>query len=152
MMRSKDLNSSYQRRELFHRLDDLGPYDTRANLMIEALENQKRPYVVAVIPSRFNQQTASLLRETSFAVVFQHGVTHLNRSKNELKDEFPAEMDRAFVRDELARGQDIMCASLKYPVLGYVPPWNRLSVVALDAVESLGFNMISGSFWRPVIT
>lgn len=134
---------------LFFRFDDIGPLNWSSFQLIELMETLARPYVLAVIPSALSWCMKRRLRHTRHAIVFQHGTTHKNRNGPQAPDEFPAEWGVDRIAAEMRRGRHILEDALGTPITGYVPPWNRISSVALQVVEREGYKILSGDAIHP---
>lgn len=129
--------------QLFFRLDDIGRADRTTFQVIECLESLDHPYILAVIPDALGWRMKRFLRTKYNAVVFQHGVNHKNKAGPNLPDEFPSECGRNQIEAAIRRGRRSIQRALEREVFGYVPPWNRVSEVALRVLEDEGFRVLS---------
>lgn len=127
----------------FHRVDDVGDDDPAVIALLECLAPYHERVVAAVIPRLLTQRMSAFLRRHSYAV-FQHGVTHLNRTEEGYPDEFPSYLHRRDVESSLVEGRRRIEDSLGYTPLGYVPPWNRTAQQTLEVLGELGFQVLSG--------
>ena len=130
---------------LFHRLDDIGPFDSQTVEFVETLEGIGNPYILAVIPDRLADEVAAMIRRLKHAWVFQHGTAHINNGSETSQDEFPTSLGRKRITAELNRGRETLQQRLGINVLGYVPPWNRMSEVVLDLLEQADFKVVSAT-------
>jgi peptidoglycan/xylan/chitin deacetylase (PgdA/CDA1 family) len=116
--------------------------------MIDWMETTECPYLLAVIPNALSWWMKRRLRTCKYAVVFQHGVTHRNRSHHEYSDEFPSELGRERISSELRRGRQALEKSLGIKINGYVPPWNQISEDALRVLEDMEYKILSANTIR----
>jgi hypothetical protein len=130
---------------LFFRLDDIGCAQASVAGFIRFLESLERPYILGIIPDSLTWRMKHFLRSTRHALLFQHGTSHKNRSDLDAQDEFPPALGRHIIEFELRRGREILQRALKRDVTGYVPPWNRLSDIALHVLEAEGYRILSGN-------
>jgi len=130
---------------LFFRLDDIGGAQASVFGFIRFMESLERPYILGIIPYLLTWRMKHFLRSTRHALFFQHGTSHKNRSDSAAEDEFPAALGRRIIQSELRRGRLSLQKALKRDVTGYVPPWNRLSDVALRVLEAEGYRILSGN-------
>jgi hypothetical protein len=130
---------------LFFRLDDIGCARASVVELIRFLESLERPYILAIIPDSLTWRMKRFLRSTRHALLFQHGTGHRNRSAPAAQDEFPETLGRQIIQSEIRRGRASLQNALKRDVIGYVPPWNRLSRIGLGVLEAEGFRILSGN-------
>lgn len=130
---------------LFFRLDDIGCARASVVEFIRFLESLERPYMLAIIPDSLTWRMKHSLRSTRHALLFQHGTGHRNRSDPAAQDEFPDALGRRIIASEMRRGRASLQRALKRDVTGYVPPWNRLSAIALSVLEAEGYRILSGN-------
>lgn len=125
------------------RFDDIGPASRAAFGFIDLMEELGRPYLLGVIPDALGWWMKRRLRMVRYARVFQHGASHKNHASPEAPDEFPTERGENRIAAELRRGRRSLEEALGIAVTGYVPPWNRISPVALRVLEDEGYRFLS---------
>jgi peptidoglycan/xylan/chitin deacetylase (PgdA/CDA1 family) len=128
---------------LIFRFDDIGPANRSAFQFIELMEALGRPYLLGVIPDALGWWMKRRLRQARYAGVFQHGTSHRNRGSADAPDEFPSALGGNGIAAELRRGRRCLENALGIEVTGYVPPWNRISEVALRVLEDEGYRFLS---------
>lgn len=128
---------------IFFRFDDIGPAHRKSFAFIQLMDSLERPYILAVIPDALSWWTKRLLRKNRHAIVFQHGRDHKSRSGKATPDELPDELGYQAIASKIRDGRKSLEDALGRPVAGYVPPWNRVSEVALRVLEDQGFRALS---------
>jgi len=103
-----------------------------------------QPLGLAVIPAGMRPDLAAFLAARGVDVL-QHGYAHRNHEPPEAKKaELGGARPLALVREELARGAELLAAafgSKALPVL--VPPWNRIANPLIDLLGAEGYRGLS---------
>jgi len=127
---------------LFHRLDDVAGVNRNQIAVMETLHELGLHALLAAIPDSLTAAMSAEIARFPDCEVFQHGVGHINRGAD-LRDEFPATLDRRVQRRLLRDGKHRLEQLLGRPVVGYVPPWNYVSPTTLHVLGELGFHYLS---------
>lgn len=104
---------------------------------------------VAVIPLPFKKnrkKTVSDVSSYKFLRFHQHGYKHANAEKNQQPIEFTTNMPIKELKATLFDGREILLDSLgdKFDPI-YTPPWNRYGKNTINALDSLGFKILSAA-------
>lgn len=97
------------------------------------------PVALAVIPAALDRSLAGVLHgHGDVAVVYQHGVDHVDRAGGSARGEFPPDMSSAALAGRLREGW-AMLADLPTVVPVLVPPWNNVQPNLLAAARMAGY-------------
>ncbi len=120
--------------------DDDAVAETPALRRLLALAGSHRvPVALAVIPAALDRSLAGVLqRDGETAVVYQHGVDHIDRTGGLARGEFPADMSGAALAGRLREGWE-MLADLPSVMPVLVPPWNNVQPNLLVAARMAGY-------------
>lgn len=127
--------------EFWWRDDDACRPDPALTRLVALADNAAVPLALAVIPRGIRPEV--LEPQSPLVTVLQHGVDHGSRALGaEKKSEFPASepVEQALAR--LVQGRAWIAGSHTLPVL--VPPWNRISSMALlTRLAGVGYRGLS---------
>jgi hypothetical protein len=113
--------------------------------MLDLSDRYKVPLHLAVIPARLQPCLASRLAGSAPVLTLQHGFAHQNHEpKGKGASEFGVHRDKSAIRRDLQQGRQLLRnAGLPHLIPAFVPPWNRMSAVALRELAVLGFRAVS---------
>lgn len=131
---------------IFHRFDDIGPYNDNTIKILNRLEKLCIPSIVAVIPNKLESRMAAYLKELRYCIVAQHGVNHLNRVYTGWLDEFPEYLDRSIIKKQIRGGKNYLEEVFQRSITTYIPPWNNTSTQTVGILEELGFQVYSSQY------
>lgn len=128
--------------------DDDAVADTPSlqKLIATQQENRTIPLHLASIPQLLETSLPSLIKNSPNVWILQHGFSHQNyASAGERKIELGGEQNESTLRGNLSSGRETLkqrFADRYIDIL--VPPWNRVNVTALTAIDSLHYLALSG--------
>ncbi|HEY5701111.1 MAG TPA: polysaccharide deacetylase family protein [Gammaproteobacteria bacterium] len=131
---------------LWWRDDDAARQSPALKRLLALSDSFEVPLGLAVVPAAMTPEFAASLPSLDCRVqVLQHGFEHRNNAgENEKKTEFGEHRPMPVVRDEIARGAELLKSAAPDHFLSmFVPPWNRISKPALSALPDLGFQSVS---------
>ncbi len=134
---------------LFLRDDDAGWDDHGLQALLDTCGRHRLPIDVAVIPAEVTDARAAWLlheqrRYPARLGLHQHGWAHANHEAAGRKCEFGASRRPVAWRDDVARGQQVLGASLGRAVDAiFTPPWNRCAPALGSILVDLGFTVLS---------
>lgn len=131
---------------IFHRFDDIGPYNDNTINILDRLEELCIPSIVAVIPNKLERKMADYIKELKYCIVAQHGVNHLNKVNAGWLDEFPEYLDKCIIKKQIRDGRNYLKEVLQRPITTYIPPWNNTSRQTVEILEELGFQVYSSQY------
>jgi hypothetical protein len=129
---------------ILFRIDDVAEINSEFIDLIDLLEAKKIICILGVIPLKVSKEMASYLSTLKYAKVFQHGYTHIS-PLNTIKNEFPSSLPYELIKRNLSKGSEILESITGIKPNGYIPPWNKLSLLAEKALFELGFLYISSN-------
>ncbi|MBX2885880.1 MAG: DUF2334 domain-containing protein [Granulosicoccus sp.] len=146
---AQQLDHSPVTRQVFFRDDDGGWADAQLLALCEFFEQKEVPLDIAVIPKALTSPSVHLLRSvvSSDAGQFhlhQHGYAHVNHQTEGRSCEFGSSRNLHEQLDDIAQGQRIMQDNFQdkaEPI--FTPPWNRCSSDTAEALQQLGFSLLS---------
>lgn len=118
--------------------DDLNECSSAFDRLLDLRDTLDIPLHLATIPDAVDPHVGD---DLTGCILLQHGVLHKNFAvEGEKKCEFPQSRPLTECVEDLRQGKERMEAlfgELFYPVL--VPPWNRISDLAVNELKGLGF-------------
>jgi peptidoglycan/xylan/chitin deacetylase (PgdA/CDA1 family) len=134
---------------VFFRDDDADEDVPPLRRLLHLFQHWQTPLNLAVIPGRLTQAGRALLLQSITATpalieLNQHGWQHLNHERTGRKCEFGPSRSLAEQVADLAQGQARMTEAFGsdwHPV--FVPPWNRCTETTAQALDRLGFRVLS---------
>ncbi len=133
----------------FFRDDDVGEDEATLRWLLQLFLRRETPINLAVIPGRLTAACSQLLLQSvrtapQLLELNQHGWLHLNHEREGRKCEFGP--SRAFAEQlaDIIQGQAQMNETFGphwFPV--FVPPWNRCTEATCQALDQLGFRVLS---------
>lgn len=131
--------------DLWLRDDDAVEPTPRLDRLIALTEEFDIPVALAIIPARTGPALAERLAAAQHIHPVIHGWSHANHAPpSEKKQELGVHRPHSVVRDDLARGLDVLLrlyGQRLVPML--VPPWNRIDPGLLNDLAKLGFSGLS---------
>ena len=134
---------------VFFRNDDAGWANDRLQTLCECFRQADVPLDIAVIPAALNAESIRLLQSICLDSpdlfhLHQHGYAHTNHQAQGRSCEFGSDRALAAQLDDIARGQGILKDAFNesYEAI-FTPPWNRCTSETKEALESLGFELLS---------
>ena len=135
----------------FFRADDIGAPGVQFSEMMEPFVIHRVPIGLAVVPvwltpSRWNSLKHYHEKDPALWCWHQHGWRHQNHEPEGKKQEFGPSRTQGQVVNDLARGRERLSEILEAafdPI--FTPPWNRMSLAALETVRGLGYRAVSRS-------
>jgi len=137
--------------DVFLRDDDVGQEERGLRRLLSTALTRAVPLCLEVIPGILTDSQVNLLTEfkhfsPTLLELNQHGWMHFNHELNGTKAEFGA--NRAFAQqlEDIARGKAILERTFaeRFHAV-FTPPWNRCTEVTLQALDQLGFRVLSRS-------
>lgn len=134
---------------LFFRDDDVDDDEASLHRLLDLFLQAETPLNLGVIPGRLTdaaiaQLTAYQRQHPQLVELNQHGWQHTNHEHTGKKCEFGPSRRVAEQRSDIAAGQAKMNAAFGaawFPV--FVPPWNRCTEATAQALDELGFRVLS---------
>lgn len=131
------------------RADDIGAPGARFSEMIEPFLRHRVPVALAVVPawltvSRWRSLKRYNEKDPALWCWHQHGWRHRNHAPEGKKQEFGPGRTRGHLVNDLQRGKERLSEILEAafePI--FTPPWNRMSLTALETVKGLGYRAVS---------
>ncbi len=131
--------------EVFFRDDDIDEDEATLRRLLQLFATRNAPVVLGVIPARLTTAGIALLRQFASTVeLVQHGWQHVNHETTGRKCEFGASRSFDEQYDDLSRGQARMTEAFgQHWFPAFIPPWNRCTQVTEQALQQLGFRVVS---------
>ena len=134
---------------LFFRDDDVDEDEASLHRLLELFLRTDTPINLGVIPGRLTDAKIALLTERQrqhpqLIELNQHGWQHTNHEHTGKKCEFGPSRSLAQQLVDIAAGQARMNAVFGpawFPV--FIPPWNRCTATTAQALDELGFRVLS---------
>lgn len=130
---------------IFFRDDDVDEDEASLRRLLNIFAARRVPIVLGVIPAQLTENGISLLKQfPAVAEIVQHGWQHTNHESTGRKCEFGASRNFAEQCDDIARGQARMNEVFGenwFPA--FIPPWNRCTRDTHEALNKLGFRVLS---------
>lgn len=131
--------------DVFFRDDDVDEEEVTLRRLLNLFAARNVPIVLGVIPARLTTAGIELLQQFSGSIeLVQHGWQHVNHELTGRKCEFGISRSFAEQFDDLSRGQARMNEAFGqqwFPA--FIPPWNRCTTVTEQALQQLGFRVLS---------
>ncbi len=131
--------------DVFFRDDDVDEDEASLRRLLHLFAASDVPLILGVIPARLTTAGIELLQQYSASVeLVQHGWQHINHETTGRKCEFGRSRSFAEQFDDLSRGQKRMNEAFGaqwFPA--FIPPWNRCTDVTEQALQQLGFRVLS---------
>jgi len=128
--------------------DDDAVEDTPALRQLTSLQQlDHQPHLhLASIPMSLHQTLPALLRHSPNVWVLQHGYNHQsNALEGQRKVELGGDQTLDQLLEKLAAGRSVLQQAFEQRYIDIVvPPWNRYSSAAAEAIDTLGYKAISG--------
>ncbi len=129
---------------LWWRDDDAVADSPALERLLTLARRHQVPIALAVIPAAIDRSLAGALRRHGeTAVVYQHGVDHIDRAGGPARGEFPADMASAALAGRLREGWDMLADAVPGVMPVIVPPWNNVGPNLLVAARAAGYAGIS---------
>jgi hypothetical protein len=134
---------------VFFRDDDVDEDEELLRRLLRFFGERETPVNLAVIPGLLTDGAVKLLAESQsnhpgLFALNQHGWRHVNHEREGRKCEFGASRGFAEQLDDIARGRarlDEAFGADWFPA--FVPPWNRCTEATHQALDRLGFRVLS---------
>ena len=146
-----------RRLTLFFRDDDVDEDEASLRKLLKLFLCNKTPVNLGVIPGRLTNGAIDLLSDYAgtnpgLLELNQHGWQHLNHECEGRKSEFGPSRTFDVQLADIALGQMKMTAAFRphwFPV--FIPPWNRCTAATGQALDQLGFRVLSRDRSQPPI-
>lgn len=131
--------------EVFFRDDDVDEDEATLRRLLHLFAERNVPVILGVIPAHLTDTGIALLQQFSASVeLVQHGWQHVNHEATGRKCEFGASRSFDEQFDDLLRGRTRMIEAFgEHWFRAFIPPWNRCTEVTYQALEQLGFRVLS---------
>lgn len=139
-----------QRPKLWWRDDDARELTAALSRLIEMADG--RPLTLAIVPAGELKSLAGGLHGVRRLTIAQHGVDHINRRP---PGKSPCEYDLATRAPQVCLAIKTARRAMTQAGLApaaYVPPWNQVDDVLLEALPPAGFTVLSGGAERLATT
>lgn len=130
--------------DLFFRDDDVDEDEPTLRRLLNLFAQKNVPLILGVIPAKLTDECVGLLAQFSSLELVQHGWQHVNHELAGRKCEFGASRSFDEQYADLARGQASMYEAFGnqwFPA--FIPPWNRCTATTHQALDQLGFRVLS---------
>ena len=133
----------------FFRDDDVGWHDARLVALLDLFLRHAIPIDLAVIPEALTQSPATTLVDRCYAYpdligLHQHGFRHVNHEAIGRKSEFGLSRSSMEQLDDISLGQrrlELLLGAVLDPI--FTPPWNRCTQATVEALTTLGIQVLS---------
>lgn len=133
----------------FFRADDIGAPGVQFSEMMEPFLSHRIPLCLAVVPvwlspSRWDSLKRYHEKDPALWCWHQHGWRHQNHEPEGKKQEFGPNRSQGHLLNDLQRGREKLSEILGTafdPI--FTPPWNRMSLMALETIRGLGYRAVS---------
>ena len=135
--------------EIFFRDDDVDEDEESLRQLLEIFTSRKIPLILGVLPAKLTASATALLLKTQrdfpgLIELTQHGWQHVNHEVSERKCEFGSSRNFAEQVTDIQRGQTRMNEAFGAQwFLAFIPPWNRCTAQTCQALNQLGFRVLS---------
>ena len=140
--------------DVFFRDDDVDEDEATLRRLLTLFAQKNVPIILGVIPARLTNECTHLLSQFSSCVeIVQHGWQHVNHELTGRKCEFGNSRSFDEQYADLARGQARMHEAFGdhwFPA--FIPPWNRCTTQTHQALDQLGFCVVSQLRKGPTLT
>ncbi len=130
---------------IFFRDDDVDEDETSLRRLLNIFTARRVPIVLGVIPAHLTENGIKLLNQFSSVVeIVQHGWQHKNHETTARKCEFGVSRTLAEQYADIAHGQARLNQAFGenwFPA--FIPPWNRCTNETHEALNQLGFCVLS---------
>ena len=130
---------------VFFRDDDVDEDETTLRRMLAIFAQKNVPVICGVIPAKLTNECVKLLAKfPTTTEIVQHGWQHVNHELTGRKCEFGS--SRSFDEQcaDIARGQARLHEAFgNHWFPAFIPPWNRCTPQTYQALEQLGFRVLS---------
>ena len=131
--------------DVFFRDDDVDEDEPTLRRLLDIFAQRNIPVILGVIPATLTAAGIQLLTQFSASIeIVQHGWQHMNHEAIGRKCEFGSSRSLAEQLEDITRGQTRMneaFGNLWFPA--FIPPWNRCTAQTHQALEQLGFRVLS---------
>lgn len=142
----------------FFRDDDVDCDEESLQKLLQFFARREKPLNLGVIPALLTAEAIELLAEyqvlhPKLFSLNQHGWQHLNHERQGRKCEFGVSRSLAEQLDDIARGQARLNEAFGthwFPA--FIPPWNRCTLETCQALDQLGFRVLSAKRSRTFVT
>ncbi len=131
--------------KVFFRDDDVDEDEATLCRLLELFAQKNVPVILGVIPAKLTNESVKLLAQfPTTTEIVQHGWQHVNHELTGRKCEFGS--SRSFDEQcaDIARGQTRMREAFgNHWFPAFIPPWNRCTANTHQALDQLGFRVLS---------
>ncbi|SFM93377.1 DUF2334 domain-containing protein [Thermodesulforhabdus norvegica] len=134
---------------VFFRADDVGAYSHAFKMLLNLFRFYEIPLALAVVPAWMSAKRTEMFRsfidlENPLWNWHQHGWRHVNWSRDGKKAEFGNWRTKDQQWNDILKGKRKLEGLFRNSLVPvFTPPWNRLDLNTLGALQQLGFAAVS---------
>jgi peptidoglycan/xylan/chitin deacetylase (PgdA/CDA1 family) len=131
--------------KVFFRDDDVDEDEPTLRRLLEVFAQKNAPVILGVIPAKLTNECINLLSQFASSIeIVQHGWQHVNHELTGRKCEFGDSRSFNEQLADIARGQTRMNEAFgNHWFPAFIPPWNRCTANTHQALDQLGFRVLS---------
>jgi peptidoglycan/xylan/chitin deacetylase (PgdA/CDA1 family) len=131
--------------ELFFRDDDVDEDEPTLRRLLDLFAQKNIPVILGVIPAKLTDECINLLSQFTASIeIVQHGWQHINHELTGRKCEFGSSRSFDEQLADIADGQARLHEAFGHNWFpAFIPPWNRCTPNTYQALEQLGFRVLS---------